>query len=113
MKDESRIKDWRSTGRRKARKELYANYVPFKCVDCGVTSKFPPMDAPMWFEEIWPEERRELDYSLQADHETKDVTNNDINELAWRCAGCHKLHDNKTAKGESTKTTTTSLDDFF
>jgi hypothetical protein len=54
-----------------------------------------------------------LDYSLQADHETKDVTNNDINELAWRCAGCHKLHDNKTGKGESTKQTTSSIDDFF
>lgn len=113
MRDESRILDWRSTGRRKARKELFANYVPFQCVDCGVTSKQPPKDAPKWFEEIWPEENRTLDYSLQADHESKDVTNNDINELAWRCSGCHKKHDNKTGKGESTKQTTSSLDDFF
>lgn len=118
MKDESRIKDWRSTGRRKARKELFANYVPFMCVgteehDCGKTSKKPPMDAPPWFEELWPEENRVLDYSLQADHETKDVTNNDINELAWRCAACHKEHDIKTEKGVSTKKTTSSIDDFL
>jgi len=113
VKDESKVKDWRSTGRRKARKELYANYVPFKCVDCGKTSKFPPKDAPRHFEEIWPEEYRVLEYSLQADHETKDVTNNDIMELAWRCAGCHKLHDNKTGIGESTKASTSSIDDYM
>ena len=113
MKDESGIKDWRSTGRLKARKELFANYVPFACIDCGRTSKFPPKDAPKWFEELWPEENRVLDYSLQADHETKDLQNNDVNELAWRCAPCHKEHDNKTAKGESTKEMTSSLDDFL
>lgn len=101
-KDESRIKDWRSTGRRKARKELFANYVEFKCIDCGRTSIDPPKDAPLWFDEIWPEENRVLAYSLQADHESKDLTNNDINELAWRCSSCHKTHDSKTEKGVST-----------
>lgn len=103
MKDESKIIDWRSTGRRKARKELFINYIEFKCVDCGKTSIKPPMDAPAWFEEIWPEENRVLSYSLQADHETKDVTNNDINSLAWRCVGCHKIHDSATGKNVSTK----------
>ena len=109
MKDEDRIIDWRSTGRRKARKELFTNYVEFKCVDCGRTSIKPPMDAPSWFDEIWPEENRVLDYSLQADHESKDVTNNDINVLAWRCSPCHKKHDSQTGKGEST----VEQEDFF
>lgn len=102
MKDEDRILDWRSTGRRKARRELYLNYVPFMCVDCGRTSKEPPKDAPTWFDEIWPEENRVLDYSLQADHESKDWTNNDVNFLNWRCAPCHKEHDKQTGIGEST-----------
>lgn len=101
-KDESKILDWRSTGRRKARRELYNSRNPFKCVDCGVTTKEPPKDAPSFFEEIWPEERRELDYSLQADHETKDYQVNDLEHLNWRCQPCHKLHDSQTSVGEST-----------
>lgn len=102
MRNEDNIVDWRSTGRRKARRELYNSYVPFKCADCGKTSKSPPKDAPPWFEEIWPEENRVLDYSLQADHESKDLTLNDISQLNWRCAPCHKLRDNQTEKGKST-----------
>ena len=113
MKDETRIKDWRSTGRRKARKVLFDNYVEFKCVGytkangtvvpCGLTTKEPPKDAPVWFEEIWPISGRVLSpQSLQADHESKDVTVNDISELNWRCASHHKLQDQQTAKGERT-----------
>lgn len=102
-KDESKIIDWRSTGRRKARRALFAAYVEYICCDCGVTVKEPPKDAPKHFEEIWPEVRRELDYQLQADHETKDYTNNDIEFLKWRCQPCHKAHDNLTGKGESTR----------
>lgn len=101
-KDESKIKDWRSTGRRKARKALYTSYVSYECSDCSKTSVEPPKDAPTWFEEIWPEHNRVLDYSLQADHETKDVQNNEVENLAWRCAGCHKKRDSQTEKGEST-----------
>jgi phage FluMu protein Com len=102
MKNEDNIKDWRSTGRRKARKALFNAYVEFKCCDCGKTSIEPPKDAPPWFEEIWPEENRVLDYSLQADHESKDMQFNDVSELNWRCASCHKLHDSQTEKGTST-----------
>lgn len=110
-KNDDNIKDWRSTGRRKARKELFNNYAEFKCVGyikdgkvipCGKTSKEPPKDAPPWFDEIWPEENRVLDYSLQADHESKDVMQNDINHLNWRCAPCHKMQDKQTEKGERT-----------
>lgn len=102
MKNEDSIQDWRSTGRRRARKVLFNSFVSFECVDCGRTSKNPPKDAPSHFEEIWPSELRVLDYSLQADHLTKDLTNNSEEVLAWRCNPCHKASDSKTEKGEST-----------
>lgn len=106
-RDESRILDWRSTGRRKARRALYSSYIPYECVGldeipCGKTSKEPPKDAPKHFEELWPAENRVLDYQLQADHEDKDVTNNDISNLNWRCAFHHKMSDKRTGVGEST-----------
>lgn len=102
MKDEDKILDWRSTGRRKLRRALYHARVDYKCIDCGVTSIEPPKDAPKWFDEIWPEENRVLDYQLQADHETKDLRINDVEYGNWRCNPCHKKHDRTTGVGEST-----------
>lgn len=96
------MKDVRSTGRRRARKSLFESYTEYKCFDCGVTSKEPPKDAPSWFDEIWPEENRTLDTPLQADHETKDLTQNDEAFLNWRCPSCHKFQDKKTEKGAAT-----------
>ena len=55
MKDESKIIDWRSTGRRKARKALYLSYQEFKCEECGATNVEAPKDAPYLFDEIWPD----------------------------------------------------------
>jgi len=110
-KNDERIIDWRSTGRRKARRALFNAFEPFKCVgytkkgikhECGKTSREPPKDAPVWFEEIWPRENRVLDYSLQADHLTKDLTENDVAHLGWRCASCHRSSDAQTEIGEST-----------
>lgn len=101
-KDTSRIKDWRSTGRRIGRRVLYANYVEYECNDCHQTTLLPPKDAPKHFDEIWPEENRTLLSQLQVDHEDKDYTNNDFNNLVWRCPSCHKLHDMQTEKGVST-----------
>jgi hypothetical protein len=101
-KNEDLIKDWRSTGRRKARRELFNNYVEFKCVGCGRTSKEPPKDAPKHFDEIWPEANRTLDYSLQANHKTKNYRDNDVSLLEWLCQPCHKERDSSTGKGEST-----------
>ena len=103
-KDESRIKDWRSTGRRKARRALYAGYVPYKCVHCGKTSKEPPKDAPHHFEEIWPEENRVLDYQLQADHESKDYENNELDYINWKCAPCHQKDDRAVPKDQPQRT---------
>lgn len=104
MAADSKIIDWRSTGRRKARRTLFKARVEFKCVDCGKTTKVPPKDAPSYFEEIWPEENRILNpQALQADHETKDLTNNAIEDVNWRCSPCHKAADSKTEKGVSQK----------
>ena len=104
-KNEELVVDWRSTGRRRARKELFRNYIPYKCIDCGITVTEPPKDAPPWFDEIWPEENRKLESQLQADHESKDVTLNDIEFLNWRCPKHHKLKDLSTEKGVATETT--------
>jgi hypothetical protein len=101
-KDKSKILDWRSTGRRNARRELFKNRVEYKCEYCGVTTKEPPADAPKWFEDIWPEERRELDYQLQANHKTKDLTDNTLEFIEWACQPCHKKVDSQTGLGEST-----------
>ena len=108
MKNEDNIQDWRSTGRRKARKELFNSYISFECATCGVTTINPPKDAPPWFDEIWPEENRVLDYSLQANHKTKDFTINTVEFLEWLCQPCHKLADSVTEKGESTV-----IEDYF
>lgn len=109
MKDESKIVDWRSTGRRKARKALYNAYIDFKCEDCGATNIEPPKDAPTWFDEIWVYTNRTLRndlnsaYGLQADHISKDYTNNEVENLVWRCPKHHKLADTKTKKGVAQK----------
>jgi hypothetical protein len=111
-KDESRIKDWRSTGRRIGRRVLYENWVDYECVDCGVSPVIPPKDAPSHFEEIWPEGNRTTLSQLQVDHEDKDYTNNDFSNLNWRCPQCHKLHDMQTEKGVSTVKSTSWVPDL-
>lgn len=99
-KDEDRIKDWRSTGRRKARRALYRSRVPFKCCHCGKTTTAPPKDAPSWFDEIWPEEDRVLKpHELMADHESKDYQNNELDYINWKCPVCHKRDDRQTGRG--------------
>jgi hypothetical protein len=90
----------RSTGRKRGRKTLFLERISFECDFCGRTSKKPPPDAPEWFDEIWPEERRVLDYSLQVNHISKDISDNDPANLEWLCADCHKWKDSQTAKGE-------------
>jgi len=108
-KDENKILDWRSTGRRKARRALYNAYIPYKCVgyllpdgsrfNCGKTTIEPPKDAPHHFDEIWPEKNRVLTVQLEADHETKDFKNNELDYVNWKCKSCHRFDDNRTEKG--------------
>jgi hypothetical protein len=97
-KADAEILDWRSTGRRRARRMLFEARIDFSCVGCNATTKVPPKDAPSWFNDIWPEENRTAS-QLQADHTTKDVTMNDIDDLCWRCPSCHKIADMATSKG--------------
>lgn len=112
MASDDKIIDWRSTGRRKARRALFEARVPFRCVGytdesgithgCGKTTKERPKEIPSWFDELWPEENRVLNsQALQADHETKDYTNNSVENLNWRCSQCHKNQDKQTGKGIS------------
>lgn len=109
---DGQVQDWRSTGRRRARKILFEARVDYACfgyddpttgvlVPCQRTSLAPPKDAPKWFEEIWPYENRCLSSQLQADHLDKDVTHNELNNLAWRCPSCHKIQDKQTGVGEA------------
>ena len=102
MLNEDNIIDWRSTGRRKARKSLYLAYKDYACNECGVTSIEPPKDAPKWFDEIWPTENRNLTCPLQANHLTKDLTVNDESYVEWLCPTCHKKKDSATGIGETT-----------
>ncbi len=115
MKDQSKIKDWRSTGRRIARRTLYKGRVPYKCVgyrlpdgsrfNCGKTTIEPPKDAPRYFDEIWPEEQRVLESQLEADHESKDYQINTLEALNWKCKSCHRKDDSATDKGVAQVTT--------
>jgi len=77
---------------------LFESRIDYACVDCSVTVSEPPKDAPRWFDEIWPEEKRTAS-QLQADHMTKDYAMNDVDDLCWRCPSCHKLADIATEKG--------------
>lgn len=100
--DDEKILDWRSSGRRRLRRALYKAYVTYKCNRCENTSIKPPLDAPSWFDEIWPKKNRILTYSLQANHKSKDLTNNSEENGEWLCAPCHKFIDSQTEKGVST-----------
>lgn len=102
------VQDERSTGRKRGRKALFESGREFKCVGvpeknivCGKTTAKPPPDAPRNFEDMWPEELRVLS-QLQVDHENKEWMDNDPANLEWRCASCHRIHDNMSGVGEST-----------
>jgi ribosomal protein L37AE/L43A len=94
-------KDPRSTQRKRARKVLFNSGQPYVCADCGCSPKDLPADAPQNLE-LAPVGMQTVG-SLQADHENKNIMDNDTANLKWRCPSCHKLSDSRTGKGESTK----------
>lgn len=94
------VVDWRSTGRKRLRRALFDDQVPFLCNLCGRTVISPPPDAPKDFEDLWPEEKRVLEYSLQANHINKDITDCDPANGEWLCSLCHKFKDSQTGVGE-------------
>jgi len=104
VKDESKIIDWRSTGRRIGRRALYNARVEYKCDTCNKTTIEPPKDAPKFFDDIWPTEIRVLESQLQVQHISKDPSINDLAFIKWLCASCHKNEDLTTEKGVAVET---------
>lgn len=98
-KDIERIKDLRSTGRKRARaillKLVEEGEREYKCVDCGYIPSIP-----------WTEKSRSGDI-LDADHENKNWADNDPSNINFRCRKCHYKKDRATDKGVS------SVDDEF
>jgi hypothetical protein len=92
--------DWRSTGRKRLRRALFDEEVPYECDVCGRSSIERPPDAPENFDDFWPDGKRVLEYSLQANHINKDVTDCDPANGQWLCALCHKYLDSQTGVGE-------------
>lgn len=94
-------KDPRSTQRKRARKILFNIGRDYICIDCECSPVELPRDAPRHLR-LAPLDKRTVG-SLQADHENKNILDNDAANLNWRCPSCHKLSDKRTAKGVSTK----------
>lgn len=94
-------KDIRSTGRKRARKVLFKSGRIFECADCHQGPTSLPPDASKSVR-LPPMDRRTVT-GLQADHENKNLLDNDPANLNWRCPSCHKIRDKQTAKGISTK----------
>lgn len=109
-------KDPRSTQRKRARKVLFKSGRPYVCegyikydfeneistkVICGKSPKSLPPDAPKDLE-LAPVELRTVT-GLQADHENKNIMDNDLANLSWKCPSCHKISDSQTGKLVSTK----------
>lgn len=92
-KDIERIKDLRSTGRKRARalliKLVQEGEREYKCIDCGHVPS-TPMDV----------KTRSGDF-LDADHENKNWADNDPANVNWRCRPCHYKKDRATEKGVS------------
>lgn len=109
--------DPRSTQRKRARKKLFAEMVPYICgsphfrSDSTFCRRSPtrsglPKDAPKELE-LAPREMQDKDLTLQANHISKDIMDNDLINLEWLCPSCHKKEDLKTQTG-----TITALDDY-
>lgn len=99
MRDDEKIKDLRSTGRKRARailiKAVKEGLRDYKCIDCGHIPSTP-----------MEEKTRSGDF-LDADHENKNWADNDLVNLNWRCRPCHYKKDRATDKGVS------AIDDEF
>lgn len=101
--------DPRSTQRKRARKTLFYWKVDYICGaphyrkgsnHCGRSPKELPKDAPQDLE-LASKEKQFVSVTLQANHISKDIMDNDLANLEWLCPSCHKLEDSKTEKGVS------------
>lgn len=103
--------DPRSTQRKRARKILFREEIPYICgaphyregaYFCKHSPTKLPENAPQTLE-LAPVGMRIDGLALQANHISKDIMDNDLVNLEWLCASCHKLEDSKTGKGVSQK----------
>ena len=98
MKDDERIKDKRSTGRKRGRAVLVkltlAGERSYVCADCGL---IPEKGV----------EESSRTGGLDCNHKNKNIMDCDPENLQWLCRVCHYKADRATAKGVS------SVDDEF
>jgi hypothetical protein len=105
--------DPRSTQRKRARKVLFRLGVPYICGSphyrpegtwCkrSPTREQLPRDAPKDLE-LAGEGKQYASVTLQANHISKNIMDNDEYNLEWVCPSCHKIEDSKTEKGVSQK----------
>jgi hypothetical protein len=94
-------RDPRSTQRKRARLVLFRLGIPYVCEVCGCSPKTLPRDAPRNLK-LASKDKQTVG-SLQADHKSKNIMDNDPANLGWKCPSCHKLSDKKTSKGEITE----------
>lgn len=104
-KDDERIKDWRSTGRKRARRILLAlveaGEREYVCEECRHVPSIP-----------YTETSRSGDF-LDANHKNKDWKDNDPANLEFLCRDCHYKKDRSTAKGVSVVEDTMGYGDYY
>lgn len=99
----SEVKDPRSTGRKRGRRVLEREGLPYWCGatrDGGVRDGYcgrSPVDPDA------PGGHYPGMSQLQVNHLNKNVMDNDPVNLVWACPSCHKKQDSRTEKGVSTK----------
>ncbi len=93
MKDDERIRDRRSTGRKRGRavliKLVESGERKYCCAECGHV----PSTS-------YKESSRKGDI-LDCNHKNKNWLDNDPSNLEWLCRSCHYEKDRATAKGVS------------
>lgn len=93
MRDDERIRDKRSTGRKRGRKVLIqltdSGERSYRCAECG--------HVPI---KSHTESSREGDF-LDCNHINKNWMDNDPSNLEWLCRTCHYEKDRATAAGVS------------
>ena len=92
-KDDDKIKDWRSTGRKRARAVLIKLWASgdreYACESCG--------HVPT---QHWTESNRSGDF-LDSNHKNKDWKDNDPDNIEGLCRKCHYAKDRATEAGVS------------
>lgn len=110
-KSNARVKDARSTGRKRGRavleKEVREGIRKYACEcvgECGNEHKIPcgyippPPPEGLSVAEAGNWKRK---HCLDVQHQNKNILDNDPANLSWKCRTCHKGEDSQTEKGVS------------